>query len=100
MKLQLAALWSNPHARYAGMIYAGTKLGLRIAEIWFQSYSVNLRLTADAIEGFAVMYGISAAAAGNAPLKEVGEDIESSKAQAKLAAAQDQMRSAARTSWD
>lgn len=84
MKLQFAALLNNPHTKWAGIVYAATKLGLRISEIWFQNYSVNLRLTADAIESFAVLYGLAAAGAGNPPLKDTADELAMRKAQEKV----------------
>lgn len=86
MKIQFAALYANPHTRWAVAIYTITKVGLRICEIWFASYSVNLRLTADVIESAAIMYGITSAGAGNVPLAQTGDEI-------KLRHAQDQMSS-------
>lgn len=92
MKLQLQALLSNPHARYAAVAYIICKVGLQIFEVWFQSYDQKLRATAEIIEAAAVAYGLSAASAGNASLKEVGQDIQTQKEETKLRAAQTQLR--------
>ena len=81
MTIQLAALWANPHTRYAGLIYFFAKAGIQIMQIWFQSYNQQLRATAEVIEGLAVLYGLNAAGAGNATLTQTGEDIKMRKAE-------------------
>jgi len=84
MKLQLAALFKNPHTRYAGLIYFFAKFGVQVMEVWFQSYSQQLRATAEIIEGAAVFYGLAAAGSGNAPLATTGEEIKLMKAQKEM----------------
>lgn len=77
--IKIQALLANPHTRYAALAYVVCKYGLQIMEIWFQSYSQNLRATADIIEGAAIFYGLTAAGAGNPPLKEVDADLKAKK---------------------
>jgi len=81
MKLELAALWENPHTRYPCLIYFTCKVGLQIWEVWAQSYSQQIRATLEIIEGVAVTYGLAAAGAGNATLTQTGEDLKVRKAQ-------------------
>lgn len=81
MKIPLSALFENKHTRYAMIIYVICKVGLQISEVWFKTYSQQLRATADIIEGLAVAYGVSAAGAGNPPLKVVDAELKAQKAQ-------------------
>ena len=88
MTIQLAALWANPHTRYAGLIYFFAKVSIQVMEVWFQSYSQQLRATAEIIEAAAVLYGLNAAGAGNATLTQTGEDLKLRKAEKELDNAQ------------
>lgn len=73
------ALFSNPHTRYPAIIWLVCKVGLQISEVWFQSYSQQLRASAEIIEAVAVAYGLSAAGAGNPPLAVVSDEIKARK---------------------
>jgi hypothetical protein len=79
--MNIQSLITNKHTSGSAAAYAAVKVGSLIARAWFPQYERQISVTAEALEGFAVLYLGASAGDAMQSQREV-QDLRERTAQA------------------